>query len=95
MWCAKGHQRAYGREEREGFGSRANGFGCRMEGKVIVEERVGRERQDRGERETVSRWKRGQKGIEGVSTDKYLAISLCAPRREHKHKAAPSVSTRE
>ncbi|KAM0731948.1 hypothetical protein ACS0PU_001490 [Formica fusca] len=34
MWCAKGHQRAYGREEREGFGSRANGFGCRMEGKI-------------------------------------------------------------
>lgn len=50
MWYAKGHQRAYEREERkEGFGSQANGFGCRMGGRVIVGEtdEKGERRRDR------------------------------------------------
>lgn len=45
-------------------------------------------------REQREMLERGTKEVEeGVSTDKYHAISLCAPRREHKHRAAPFVST--
>lgn len=89
MWCAKGHQRAYGKRGKRGLaGERMD---LDVEWRQGNSRRDGRGRQDR-QRETESRWKRGQKGIEGVSTDKYLAISLCAPRREHKHKAVPSVS---
>lgn len=38
------------------------------------------------------RAQREAKGVAGRGTDKYLAISLCAPWREHKHTGRLLVS---
>lgn len=87
------------RGERVGAGKGGGLAGRRMD--LDAEWRQGdsgiarqRERRRLGAERRGRCWKGDRRGRgSGVSTDKYHAISLCAPRREHKHRAAPFVST--